>query len=73
MKFNNGQINVGQWDRTLRILAGLCLIAILFIEESAWRWIGLLGIAYIFTGITRWCPAYTWMGISTCRTRTTPE
>lgn len=73
MKFNQGQTNVGQWDRSLRILAGLCLIGILFIEESSWRWIGLLGITYIITGITRRCPAYTLMGINTCRTETIPE
>jgi len=60
------KVNVGQLDRALRIFAGLCLIAILFIEDSSWRWVGLLGLAYLFTGITRWCPAYTWMGISTC-------
>lgn len=67
------KVNVGQWDRALRIFAGLCLIAILFIENSNWRWVGLLGLAYLFTGITRWCPAYTWMGISTCSVKKSPE
>lgn len=62
------KMNVGLWDRALRIFAGLCLLAILFIEDSNWRWVGLLGLAYLFTGITRWCPAYTLMGISTCST-----
>lgn len=73
MKFNKGQTNVGQPDRVLRILAGLCLPAILFIEASSWRLPGLVGIAYLFTGITRWCPLYTWMGISTCRTQKPQE
>jgi hypothetical protein len=60
------KVNVGQWDRALRIFAGICLMAILFIEDSNWRRVGLLGLAYLFTSITRWCPAYTWMGINTC-------
>lgn len=66
MQLKKDKVNVGQLDRALRIFAGLCLIAILFIEDSHWRWLGLLGLAYLFTGITRWCPAYSWMGISTC-------
>lgn len=65
-RFSKGEINVGQLDRALRILAGLCLVAILFIEDSPWRLVGLLGLAYILTGLTRWCPIYTWMGINTC-------
>lgn len=72
-KFGKGQVNVGQLDRLLRILAGLCLVAILFIEASPWRLVGLLGLAYIFTGLTRWCPIYTWMGRNTCSTRKAPE
>ncbi len=66
MQLKKDKVNVGQLDCALRIFAGLCLIAILFIEDSHWRWLGLLGLAYLFTGITRWCPAYSWMGISTC-------
>lgn len=71
--FSKGEINVGQFDRALRILAGLCLVAILFIEDSPWRLVGLLGLAYILTGLTRWCPIYTWMGINTCRTKKPQE
>ncbi len=71
--FSKGEINVGQFDRSLRILAGLCLVAILFIEDSPWRLVGLLGLAYILTGLTRWCPIYTWMGINTCRTKRPQE
>lgn len=71
--FSKGEINVGQFDRSLRILAGLCLVAILFIEDSPWRLVGLLGLAYILTGLTRWCPIYTWMGINTCRTKKPQE
>jgi len=72
-KFGKGPINVGQLDRVLRILAGLCLVAILFIEASLWRLVGLLGLAYILTGLTRWCPIYSWMGINTCNTKKPQE
>ncbi|PKO51525.1 MAG: DUF2892 domain-containing protein [Betaproteobacteria bacterium HGW-Betaproteobacteria-2] len=70
-RFSKGEINVGQLDRALRILAGLCLVAILFIEDSPWRLVGLLGLAYILTGLTRWCPIYNWMGINICSTKKT--
>ncbi len=72
-RFGKDEINVGQFDRVLRILAGLCLVAILFIEDSPWRLVGLLGLAYILTGLTRWCPIYTWMGINTCSAKKTQE
>ena len=71
--FGKGAVNVGQLDRFLRILAGLCLIAILFIKASSWRLVGLLGLAYIFTGLTRWYPIYIWMGITTWRRKPPQE
>lgn len=61
--------NVGGIDRTLRIVAGLCLLSLLFILEGSARYWGLLGIVPILTGTLRWCPAYLPFGISTCSTK----
>jgi hypothetical protein len=56
--------NVGTIDRSLRIIAGLLLIGLsLSGVIGAWGWIGLVPLA---TGIFRFCPVYTLLGIKTC-------
>ena len=56
--------NVGGIDRVLRILAGLALLALMFTGTiGAWGWIGVVPIA---TGLFRFCPLYTVLGLSTC-------
>jgi uncharacterized membrane protein HdeD (DUF308 family) len=48
--------NIGSTDRILRIVAGLILIALVFVgPRTAWGWIGILPLA---TGLFRFCPAY---------------
>lgn len=56
--------NVGQIDRTLRLVAGIAIIAAGLYLKSWW---GLIGIVPLFTGTTRWCPAYLPFGLSTCK------
>ncbi len=59
--------NIGGIDRTIRIVAGLALIAwALFANGPAWAWIGLVPLA---TGLINFCPAYGLLGMSTCKTR----
>ena len=57
------QVNVGTWDRYLRIIVGLVLISLIFWGPKTW-W-GLVGIVPVLTGIFRYCPAYTLCKIST--------
>jgi hypothetical protein len=60
------QSNVGTLDRSLRIAAGLALIAL-----AATGTVGLLGwigAVPLATGLLGWCPAYTLLGIKTCKT-----
>ena len=58
--------NVGSLDRTLRLLVGLGLISLVFFgPHTPWGWIGLVPLA---SGLFRFCPAYTLLGIKTCRT-----
>ncbi|WP_444816299.1 YgaP family membrane protein [Stutzerimonas frequens] len=55
--------NVGTIDRTLRIIVGLVLIGLTLAGViGVWGWIGLLPLA---TGVFRFCPAYTLLGIKT--------
>lgn len=57
--------NVGTIDRTLRIVAGLLLIGLsLSGVIGVWGWIGLVPLA---TGIFRFCPVYTLLGIKSCK------
>jgi hypothetical protein len=61
--------NVGGIDRTLRIVAGIVLIALYFVLEGPARYVGLLGLVALFTGIFSFCPLYTVLGINTCPTK----
>ena len=56
--------NVGSWDRSLRIAAGVALIGF---AVAGWigPW-GYIGIVPLLTGLLRTCPVYTLLGISTC-------
>ncbi|MFN4224992.1 MAG: DUF2892 domain-containing protein [Hyphomonas sp.] len=59
--------NEGKFDRILRIVLGLALIALVFVgPQTPWGWIGLVPLA---TGLIGWCPAYTLLGINTCPAR----
>lgn len=57
--------NVGGVDRIMRIVAGLALIAwALFGSGPSWAWIGVVPLA---TGLINFCPAYSILGINTCK------
>lgn len=55
--------NVGNIDRIIRILAGLALIAWALMGGPVWAWIGVVPLA---TGLFKFCPAYTLLGVNTC-------
>ncbi|MGE0701674.1 MAG: DUF2892 domain-containing protein [Hyphomicrobiaceae bacterium] len=56
--------NVGGMDRILRIVAGIVLIALVFVgPKTAWGWIGVIPL---LTGLVSWCPLYVPLGISSC-------
>ena len=58
------KMNVGNIDRILRITAGIVLIA-LAATQTIGLW-GYIGIVPLLTGIFKFCPAYTLLGINTC-------
>ena len=59
--------NVGSVDRTIRLLAGVVLIALAATGTVGW-W-GWLGIVPLATGLIGWCPPYSLLGINTCAVR----
>lgn len=58
------RLNVGSADRVVRIAAGLILIG-LAVSGNVGPW-GYIGIVPLLTGLIRFCPAYSLLGVSTC-------
>ena len=58
------KVNVGSADRVLRIVAGAVLIG-LAATGTVGLW-GYLGVVPLATGLFRFCPAYTLLGMNTC-------
>ena len=56
-------INVGKYERIIRIVAGL---AIIIWGVYAKNWWGLIGAVPLITGLIGWCPPYAMFGINTC-------
>lgn len=60
-------VNVGTWDRALRIIVGLVLLSLVVAgPKTLW---GLVGLVPLLTGIAGFCPAYRVAGASTCGRR----
>ena len=60
------KFNVGTIDRVMRIVAGGILVAMAATGTvGLWGWIGVVPLA---TGLFKFCPAYTLLGMSTCPT-----
>ena len=56
-------INMGTLDRVIRVVAGVILIALVFIgPKTPWGWVGIIPLA---TALIGWCPAYTLLGLKT--------
>ena len=58
--------NVGSIDKTLRIVAGLGILSLVFLLEGSARWFGLIGLVPLGTALFGFCPAYALLGINTC-------
>jgi hypothetical protein len=65
--------NAGGIDRTIRVIAGLTLLSLLFWGEGNARWWGLIGLIPLLTGLAGSCPAYSLLGISTCPLKQSKE
>ncbi len=59
--------NVGGIDRIARIVLGLALIAGFFLNsEASLRWLYLIGLVPLATGLMQTCPLYSLLGLNTC-------
>ncbi len=56
--------NVGSIDRALRVTVGVILVVLAALGNiGVWGWIGIVPIA---TGLFKFCPLYTLLGMNTC-------
>lgn len=63
------QINVGNPDRIVRIIVGLVLLSLTLWLDSPWRWLGLIGLMPLATGLSGRCAGYRLLGLNTCPMR----
>ncbi len=60
MKANEGSV-----DRVLRVVIGLAVLSLAFVgPKTPWGYVGLLPL---LTGLVGYCPAYSLLGIRTCK------
>ena len=59
--------NIGNVDKVIRIIIGVALLSLVFLVQGNARWWGLIGIAPIVTVVMGWCPGYSLIGVSTCK------
>jgi len=57
--------NVGDVDRAFRFVLGVALLSFIFLSDQGFRWVGLIGLIPLFTGLKGWCPMYAMLGVST--------
>ncbi len=61
--------NVGGFDKVLRIVIGIVLIAFSAMGIiGAW---GMIGLLPLLTGVLNFCPAYAMFGMNTCPAEST--
>ena len=59
--------NVHPLERAGRIILGLALLAAFtLLPEAGYRWVFLVGIIPLLTGLVGSCPLYSVFGMSTC-------
>lgn len=65
------QINVGDKDKKMRLIAGSVLLFVSLFTASVI--LLLIGLVLIATGYSRFCPAYAAMDKNTCEEETPPS
>ena len=50
--------NMSNLDRVIRIVVGVAILSLILFLSGGIRWIGLLGLIPLVTGIFGFCPLY---------------
>ena len=56
--------NMGSLDKNLRLIAGIVILLVGYLNSSWW---GLVGLVPIITGLVSFCPAYLPFNMSTLK------
>jgi len=70
-RLTNTEINVGEKEKKIRLIAGAASIFISLFTASII--LLLIGVMLVATGYTRVCPAYSAMDKNTCETESEKE
>lgn len=57
--------NVGLVDRWIRIIIGLVVLCLILVLQGGIKWIGLIGLIPLLTGVFGFCPLYSLLYVST--------
>jgi len=57
--------NMSNLDRGIRIVVGVAILSLILFLSGGIRWIGLLGLIPLVTGIIGFCPLYALLKIKT--------
>lgn len=63
-------VNMGGVDRGLRlivVIALICFAILIGFPNVGWNWVGWVGVIPIVTALIGNCPAYSIVGLSTCK------
>ena len=50
--------NMDSPERVIRIVVGIALLCVVVFVQGNWRWVGLIGLVPLITGLISWCPIY---------------
>ena len=50
--------NMSNLDRGIRVILGVALLSLILLLSGGIRWIGLIGLIPLLTGIVGFCPLY---------------
>ena len=56
------KVNVGTVDQIARVIIGLALIMLVPVFDSPYRWLALIGVVPVATGLMGYCPLYSLLG-----------
>lgn len=59
--------NVGSTDRLIRIILGILVLSLFFVLQGALKWVSIIGVVLIITGLINFCPIYVPFKINTIK------
>ena len=69
LKIGVSNMNIGIFDRAVRLLSGLGVVLFDYVSSASWEIIFLLfGTWSVLTSVFGWCPFYKVFGVNTCPT-----